>query len=118
MPGAMWRSLDGCRRGATTAHASPTCWCAFDLPRKEQELAELEQQAAQSDFWDDNRAAQVVMARISALHEQTGAWRALARQIDELWEMFELAEAENDDSLAADVDRQTAELNACINERE
>jgi peptide chain release factor 2 len=58
------------------------------------------------------------MARIAALHEQTDAWRDLARQIDELWEMFELAEAEGDEALAGDVDRQGAALNTCIEERE
>ena len=94
--------------------AFPTSWCAFDFALQEQELAELEPRSTQVDFWDDNRAAQAVMARISALHEQTDAWRDLAHQIDELWEMFELAEAEGDEELAGAVDKRRAELDTCI----
>ncbi|HLG74315.1 MAG TPA: peptide chain release factor 2 [Chloroflexota bacterium] len=90
----------------------------LDLPAKEQEVAELEQQSTQPEFWDDNRAAQAVMARIAALHEQTDHWRDLARQVEDLWSLFELAEADGDESLVADIDRQAAELNACVDQRE
>jgi peptide chain release factor 2 len=58
------------------------------------------------------------MARISALHDQTDHWRAMARQIDELWSLFELAEADQDETLAADIQRQAEELERCIDERE
>jgi len=58
------------------------------------------------------------MARIAALHEQTDHWRDLARQVEDLWSLFELAEADGDESLVADIDRQAAELNACVDQRE
>jgi peptide chain release factor 2 len=88
------------------------------LPAKEQEIAELEQQSTSPDFWGDNRAAQAIMGRVAALHEQTDHWRDLARQIDELWSLFELAEADNDESLVGDIDRQATQLDACIDGRE
>ena len=58
------------------------------------------------------------MARIAALHDQTDHWRDLARQVDDLQALFDLAEADGDESLAADIDQQAAELNGCIDERE
>ncbi len=58
------------------------------------------------------------MARIAALHEQTDHWRDIARQSDELWEMFELAESDEDEDLAGDIDRQATELNTCVDQRE
>jgi peptide chain release factor 2 len=58
------------------------------------------------------------MGRIASLHDQTDHWRDLARQTEDLWSLFELAEADNDEILAGDIDRQVAELNARIDERE
>jgi peptide chain release factor 2 len=58
------------------------------------------------------------MARIAALHEQTDRWRDLSRQIEDLWSLFELAEADGDESLAQDIDAQAAELNGCIDRGE
>src|SRR5713101_6299156 len=59
-----------------------------------------------------------LLVRLSALHDQTDHWRAMARQIDELWSLFELAEADQDETLAADIQRQAEELERCIDERE
>jgi peptide chain release factor 2 len=58
------------------------------------------------------------MSRIAALHDQTDHWRDIAGQADDLWSLFELAEADSDESLAVDIDRQTAELQRCIDGRE
>ncbi len=98
--------------------AFQTSWCAFDLAAKEQEIAQLEQQSAASDFWDDNRAAQVVMARISALHEQTDEWRELHKQVEDLVSLLDLAEADGDESLADDIDRQADEINKRVDSME
>src|SRR5581483_9740396 len=100
------------------ARVSLTSWCDFDLPAKEQEAARLEQESTQPDFWDDNRAAQATMARIAGLHEQTDHWREIARQVDDLWALFELAEADEDEDLARDIQSQAAELSTRIDVRE
>jgi len=38
------------------AHLATRPWSVFDLAGKEKARAELEQQSAQSDFWNDNVA--------------------------------------------------------------
>jgi peptide chain release factor 2 len=58
------------------------------------------------------------MGRIAGLHERTDHWRELASQVEDSWSLFELAEADGDEQLAGDIDRQVGELNACIDERE
>lgn len=58
------------------------------------------------------------MGRISSLHEQTDHWLELSRQLDDLWSLFELAEADGDEDLVGDIDRQAAELNKCVDDRE
>ncbi len=58
------------------------------------------------------------MARIAGLHEQTDHWREIARQVDDLWALFELAEADEDEDLARDIQSQAAELSTRIDERE
>src|SRR5438309_9971649 len=58
------------------------------------------------------------MGGISALHEQTDHWRDLARQVEDLWSLFELAEADEDETLEADIERQIEQVDRCIDERE
>jgi len=58
------------------------------------------------------------MGRISSLHEQTDHWRDIARQVDDLQALFELAEADGDEDLVADIDHQVTDLQRCIDDRE
>ncbi|MDE3077730.1 MAG: PCRF domain-containing protein, partial [Chloroflexota bacterium] len=88
------------------------------MPAKEQEIAQLEQQSAAADFWEDNRAAQAIMARIAALHDQTDHWRELARQVDDLNGLMELAEADGDEALTDDIGRQAEGINCQIDKLE
>src|SRR3954466_8976185 len=52
---------------ATSAPASITSRCVFDLPVKDTEIAKLTEETQQPGFWDDSRAAQATMRRITAL---------------------------------------------------
>ncbi|MGH2364833.1 MAG: peptide chain release factor 2 [Chloroflexota bacterium] len=86
----------------------------LDVAAKERELVELDRQAAAPNFWDDNRAAQGVMGRISELHEQTDAWRDQASQAEELVGLLELAAADDDHALAEEISGQATELVARV----
>jgi peptide chain release factor 2 len=89
--------------------ASLTRWCVFDVPKLEAEARELEGETQRPDFWQDQNAAQSSMRRLAYLNETAGVWRGLERRLQDARELFELAEADSDDEMAAQI---TSELEA------
>jgi peptide chain release factor 2 len=92
------------------ASASIALGGVFDLPAKRAEIARLEEQAGANGFWDDPKAAQPVMRRLSQLTQQVGQWEALAGEIETLLELHELAVAEGDADTLAEVQREATRL--------
>nr|WP_290667733.1 peptide chain release factor 2 [Ardenticatena sp.] len=94
-------------------------WSVFDIPAKEAELARLEQEASQPEFWDDPQSAQETMRRLSALRDQVTFWREMERRARDAEELLLLAEEDASlveevrqeiESLAEEVDRQEFQL--------
>lgn len=75
----------------------------FDSPEKRQEIAALEERAADPNLWNDPREAQGIMQRLTRLKEEIGRIEALDRQLTALADLIDLAAAEGDDSLQADI---------------
>ncbi len=102
-----------------SSNASTRCRPVFDLPRKEKELAELDEQAMQPDFWTDQPNARKVTQRAAELREQLERWHTIGSHVAELHELAELSEGEEamlaelqaeHDSIAAQLDRDEMEL--------
>ncbi|MCL2614718.1 MAG: peptide chain release factor 2 [Nocardioidaceae bacterium] len=73
----------------------------LDIPRLQGEIAELEQQVAAPDLWDDQANATRVTGRLSALQGQVERFSGLQGRVDDLEVLVELATEEGDaDSLA------------------
>lgn len=70
-------------------------WSAFDIAHDEAEIAALHARSAEPNFWDDPAAAQETMRRLAELEERVGRWRAIGAKVDDLWELVELAEADD-----------------------
>ena len=70
-------------RGWTELRTRPCAWraswptrrCAFDLPAKESELAELNTRSGDPDLWNDPNAAQALLRRADELREEVATWR-------------------------------------------
>jgi peptide chain release factor 2 len=92
------------------AIASRTCWCVFDVAGIETQAASLEEQSSAPGFWDDPQSAQDVMKRLASLRSRSDTWRGLETKVRELREFVELAEAEDDEEVAADVDRDAGDV--------
>lgn len=99
-------------------NGSLTCWCVFDIRGKEQEIAELEEQASAPEFWDDPRAAQSVMRHIADLREQTATWRNVANEAADLIELARMSADEGDDALSEELNQQGERLAARIEDLE
>jgi peptide chain release factor 2 len=88
----------------------------FDLPGLESEIATLTEQSQEPGFWDDQRAAQTTMRRITRLQEQVDRWRGMAKRAADLGEMLVLATDAGEESIvdevAADTNRLKHELDS------
>ncbi|MGN6780691.1 MAG: peptide chain release factor 2 [Marmoricola sp.] len=81
----------------------------LDLDAMRREIADLGEQVAAPDLWDDQANAQRVTGRLSALQGELERYTGLESRIDDLAVLVELSQEEGDaDSLAeadADLDR-------------
>ena len=87
-------------------------WSVFDIAGKEKRAGELEQQAAQPDFWNDNVAAQQAMRELTALKDETTTWRELERRARDAAWLLDLAIEENHAEIAEEVEGEVLEIEA------
>jgi peptide chain release factor 2 len=90
----------------------------LDLDRLRREKAELEQQASAPDLWDDQARAQQVTSKLSYVNGEIGKLAGLRRQLDDANVLLELAEAEDDPGVVAEVGTEVASLHKAIEEME
>ena len=76
------------------------------------EIAEIEAESAQPDFWNDPAEAQAVMRRLGAKKNLVNAWRELEKNVVDLREMIVLAIEEEDPSLEEEIKRELKKLNS------
>ena len=73
----------------------------LDLPRMKAEIADLENQVAAPDLWDDQENAQRITSRLSLLQGEVERFEQLASRVEDLGVLAELAQEEGDaDTLA------------------
>jgi peptide chain release factor 2 len=89
-------------------------WCGFDLPAKEKELAQLQVQSEQNEFWLNSESAQRVMKKVASLRKVVDDWHSLIHHISYLLELSQL----NDESLRNDVSIELSEIELDIERRE
>jgi peptide chain release factor 2 len=72
----------------------PRLWSIFDIRSKEKEIAELEKISLQSDFWNNQTAAQSTMRKIASLKSTVDKWCDMEKQASGLAENLQLAQEE------------------------
>jgi peptide chain release factor 2 len=90
----------------------------LDLDRLRAQRAELEEQAAAPDLWDDQARAQQVTSRLAHVTGEIANLEALRRQLDDAQVLRELAESEEDAASLAEVGAEIASLAKAISELE
>jgi peptide chain release factor 2 len=90
----------------------------LDVSKLEAEIADLEQQAAAPDLWDDQEHAQQVTSRLSFVQGDVNRVRSLRRRLDDVSIMYELAESEADADARNEADTELADLTRAIGELE
>jgi peptide chain release factor 2 len=82
------------------------------LPSKQTELQGLEARMREPDFWADRESAQEVVQRVKFIRNLTDPLAELAREIEDLVVLDELAQQENDEATRQEVVARMAELQA------
>src|SRR3954469_24448769 len=82
------------------------------------EIADLEQQAAAPDLWNDVEAAQALTSRLSYLQGDLRRVEELRSRLDDVALMHEMAEEEGDEATTAETERELASIRAVIDELE
>ncbi len=85
-------------------------WSVFDIAGKEKRAADLEHKSAQSDFWNDNVAAQKAMRELTALKEETTTWRELEQRARDAAGLLDLAMDENNTEIGNEVAREVPQI--------
>lgn len=89
-----------------------------DLPKLDREIAELEEQAAAPDLWDDPAAAQVVTSGLSHRQARVRKVRSVEARIDDVEVLAELAEEMGDEDTRAEVETELKAIETTIQDLE
>jgi len=90
----------------------------LDLDALRRELADLNEQAAAPDLWDDQERAQQVTSRLSYVQGQLNRVEGLRRRLDDAGVLLELAETEDDAATRDEAEREVVDLRKAISELE
>ncbi|OGU30318.1 MAG: peptide chain release factor 2 [Ignavibacteria bacterium GWA2_55_11] len=82
----------------------------LDVDRLAREVLELESKTTGPDFWNDNIAAQKVIASINERKVWLDSWNMLDKESRDAVELLELAEESKDEAVAIDLENEIAEL--------
>ncbi|NUS02859.1 MAG: PCRF domain-containing protein, partial [Nonomuraea sp.] len=86
----------------------------LDLDAMRKQIEELEQQVAAPDLWDDPEQAQKVTSKLSHLQGELNRVEGVARRLDDLTVLYELAAEEGDDDTRAEADKELESLKSDI----
>jgi len=82
----------------------------FDLPSLKAGLAGLEERMAAAGFWDDQAAARSILEEAKRHRVWLDPIQAIDTQLQELFELDQLARGESDDGTLADVQRELQDI--------
>ncbi|MEH7401723.1 MULTISPECIES: peptide chain release factor 2 [Bacillaceae] len=90
----------------------------FDVETKQARLDELEAFMSEPDFWDDQKAAQVVISEVNGLKEVINEFNDLNDGYENLEVTYELVKEENDDELFEELVTEVKSLTGKLNDFE
>ena len=88
------------------------------MATREEEVAKLEKQSAQPDFWLDRAKAQGVMRQLAEQKRVVEKWRGLENEVADIAELISLAEEEEDASLRDELQSRLSKVASRLDELE
>ncbi|MBC7594153.1 MAG: peptide chain release factor 2 [Kineosporiaceae bacterium] len=86
----------------------------LDLDKMRTEIADLQEQVAVPDLWDDQANAQRVTGRLSVLQSELERMVALRLRIEDMEVLAELAQEEGDAETLAEADRELIKIEKAV----
>ena len=90
---------------------------AMNMDKLKKEAAELEEQSAQPDFWNDAENSQKIMQKIGALKNKISSFNKLKESFEDVITMIELANDEEDASMLPEIKDLAAAAKADLEEQ-
>lgn len=90
----------------------------LDLDGMRRDIAELREQSADPDLWNDQERAQTVTRRLSYLESELGKVEGLRQRLDDAATLYELAAEMDDADTRAEADEEIAALHKAIQQLE
>ena len=87
------------------------------MPALEREASALERESASPDFWGEAERARAKMRRLAARQRTIDVWRGLERRVEEAGEFIELAAADDDAAMAAELEGEVRAIAAQLEEQ-
>ena len=78
----------------------------------------METQTQAADFWDDNKAAQELLQKISNMKKIVDEYRSLENKYNDLLTLIELAESEQSSEMEKEIQDEIAQFNNKLDEME
>ncbi len=82
----------------------------FDISKLKDELADLEQQTVQENFWNDSKNSTKVLTKIKQLKSKCTDYENIVNEITNLQELTELVELEPDEEISKDILKNTKKV--------
>ncbi len=89
-----------------------------DVGRLKRDIADLEQQSAAPDLWDDPEAAQKVTSRLSHLNAELERVQAVGQRVEDLEVLVQMGQEEEDADTLAEAERELEALKRTVSELE
>ncbi|MGI5894402.1 MAG: peptide chain release factor 2 [Candidatus Merdivicinus sp.] len=90
---------------------------ALGIESVKKEIAELEEQAADPNFWNDMENSQKVLKKTGTLKATLSGYQQLVSLYEDTQTMLEMAEEDDDESMLPDIEKMLQELNTKIEEQ-
>ena len=78
----------------------------FDITNLENELATLEKQTTENNFWEDSKNSSKVLKRITEIKNKIDQYKKVHNELKNLIELNELLKQENDEDLEKDLEKR------------
>lgn len=82
----------------------------FDLAKLEAEIERSDREIEEEGFWDDPEKAQKIMKEKKSMETAVGNFRRLEKSLKDIEELIELAEMDDDDSMAEEIRKMFSEF--------
>jgi peptide chain release factor 2 len=82
----------------------------FDPDKIKASIEKLEKESFSEGFWNNRENSEKVMGKLNKLKKRLTPWETLVLQFDDIYELFQIAKEENDESLTNDIEKSLIEM--------